>query len=267
MPRAHRHFLPGHVWHITHRCHQKAFLLRFARDRDRYLYWLFEARKRFGLCVLDYMVTSNHVHLLVQDTGPEVIARSMQLVAGRSGQEYNQRKRRQGAFWEDRYHATAIETDTHLHRCLVYIDLNMVRAGVVAHPADWRHGGYGEIQAPPSRYAIIALAVLARLCGFDDVEAFQTAHQQWVQEALNFEPPRRDQRWSAAIAVGSAAFVNRVRRELGLSALHRTISASDDLTVLRQPSAAYSGDFTPENDSLSLENAFPWDPSRQLSES
>jgi hypothetical protein len=36
MPRAHRHFLPNHVWHITHRCHQQAFLLKFARDRGRY---------------------------------------------------------------------------------------------------------------------------------------------------------------------------------------------------------------------------------------
>jgi hypothetical protein len=33
LPRANRHFLPGHVWHITHRCHQKKFLLKFARDR------------------------------------------------------------------------------------------------------------------------------------------------------------------------------------------------------------------------------------------
>jgi hypothetical protein len=23
MPRANRHFLPGHVWHITHRCDRK----------------------------------------------------------------------------------------------------------------------------------------------------------------------------------------------------------------------------------------------------
>ena len=74
------------------------------------------------------MVTSNHIHLLVKDSGPNVIAQSMQLIAGRTAQEYNQRKGRQGAFWEDRYHATAIETDAHLHRCLVYIDLNMIRA-------------------------------------------------------------------------------------------------------------------------------------------
>jgi hypothetical protein len=52
--------------------------------------WVFEAKKRFGLSVLDYMVTCNHVHLLIKDTGPNVIARSMQLIAGRTGQEYNQ---------------------------------------------------------------------------------------------------------------------------------------------------------------------------------
>jgi hypothetical protein len=45
MPRASRHFLPGYVWHITHRCHQRKFLLKFARDRRRYLHWLFEALK------------------------------------------------------------------------------------------------------------------------------------------------------------------------------------------------------------------------------
>jgi putative transposase len=75
------------------------------------------------------MVTSNHVHLLVRDTAEGVIARSIQLIAGRAAQDYNRRKARLGAFWEDRYHTTAIESGTHLHRCVVYIDFNMVRAG------------------------------------------------------------------------------------------------------------------------------------------
>ena len=34
MPRANRYFLLGLVWHITHRLHRKAFLLKFARDRE-----------------------------------------------------------------------------------------------------------------------------------------------------------------------------------------------------------------------------------------
>jgi hypothetical protein len=44
------------------------------RDRRRYLHWVFEAKKRFGLCVLNYVVTCNHVHLLVKDTGRNAIA-------------------------------------------------------------------------------------------------------------------------------------------------------------------------------------------------
>lgn len=52
MPRANRHYLPGYVWPITHRWDKKEFLLKFARDRRRWLVWLFEAKKRFGLSVL-----------------------------------------------------------------------------------------------------------------------------------------------------------------------------------------------------------------------
>ena len=100
--------------HITHRCHQQEFFLKFARDRRRWIDWLFEAKKRYGLCVLNYVVTSNHIHLVVKDCGKGEIARGMQLVAGRVAQGYNLRKRRKGAFWEDRYHATAVATDGHL---------------------------------------------------------------------------------------------------------------------------------------------------------
>jgi REP element-mobilizing transposase RayT len=108
MARANRHHIPGQVWHITHRCHKKAFLLKFARDRKRWLRWLFEAKKRYGLKILNYTVTSKHIHLLVIDGEREIIPKSLQLVAGKTAQEFNRRKGRRGAFWEDRYHATAI---------------------------------------------------------------------------------------------------------------------------------------------------------------
>ena len=118
MLRASRHFLPGYVWHITHRCHKKEFLLKFRRDRHRWLQWLFEAKKRYGLSVLNYTVTSNHVHLIVKSNGDrEAIPKSIQLIAGRTGQEYNLRKKRKGAYWEDRYHATAVDSDSHLIQC------------------------------------------------------------------------------------------------------------------------------------------------------
>ena len=160
----------------------------------------------------------------MKDTGGPVIAQSMQLIAGRTAQEYNRRKRRGGAFWEDRYHATAIAADEHLHRCLVYIDLNMVRAGVVEHPSEWTHSGYKEIQEPPRRYGVIDLKTLSELCGFKEVADFPKCHRQWVTEALAEEGVGREGRWSEAIAIGGAAFVDEVKNALGPRAMHREIA-------------------------------------------
>ena len=50
------------------------------RDRRAYLHWVLEAT-RFGVLVLDYTGTSNHIHLLIEDSGPNVIAESMRLPA------------------------------------------------------------------------------------------------------------------------------------------------------------------------------------------
>jgi len=111
---------------------------------------------RYGLKILNYIVTSNHIHLLVAGNDKrDVVPKSMQLIAGRTGQEFNQRKKRKGAFWEDRYHATAIEDGEHFSRCCAYIDLNMVRTGVVSHPSQWDYSGYNEIQKPRRKNVLI----------------------------------------------------------------------------------------------------------------
>jgi REP element-mobilizing transposase RayT len=259
MPRANRHFLPGHVWHLTHRCHERDFLFKFARDRSLYLRWLYEARKRFGLCILNYAVTSNHIHLLVKDTTEGVIARSMQLAAGRTAQDYNRRKGRLGAFWEDRYHATVIETDAHLHRCLVYIDLNMVRAGVVRHPTDWEHGGYVEIQHPRDRYRLIDLVTLSALCGSSNAADFQVAHREWVEAGLRKNAMARDDRWSESIAVGSERFVEQIKTELGSAVGHRQITAENKTYILRETCSPYNPLFDRKNGTLRQNNAYLWD--------
>ena len=251
MPRANRYFLANHVWHLTHRCHEREFLLKFARDRRCWMAWLFESKKRYGLCVLDYVVTSNHIHLLVHDQGRGEIAASMQLIASRTAQAYNHRKARQGAFWQDRYHATAVDTDTYLARCIAYVDLNMVRAGVVRHPRDWPAGGYREIQSPPKRYAIVDRSALMALLGFSSDARFRAAHAYWIDEALQANANQRDPSWSQSLAVGQQGFVAGVKTALGVAARHRAIEATDDAHVLREPEVPYTVGFEVENRLLS----------------
>ena len=213
MPRAKRSYAPGHVWHLTHRCHNREFLLKFKRDRVRWRNWLFEARKRYGLSVLDYIVTSNHIHLLVRDTGNGCISKSMQLIAGRVAQEYNRRKSRRGAFWEDRYFATAVATDQHLALCIVYIDLNMVRAGVVDHPSKWKISGYNEIQSARARYRIIDIEALCKLTGSTEASALRLKHRAWVEHELERGKVVRQPDWTETVAVGPKRFKAHFQRK------------------------------------------------------
>jgi putative transposase len=242
MPRANRYFLPGHVWHITHRCHKKEFLLKFSKDRKRWRYWLFEAKKRYGLCVLNFIITSNHIHLLVVDCGQGEIAKSMQLIAGRTAQEYNQRKKRNGAFWEDRYHATAVDTEHYLARCMVYIDLNMVRAGAVSHPDDWCWSGYCEIQKPLQRYAVIDTKALLKLCGVNQFERFQQIHKGWIEDMLKSEGDKRIPAWTQNIAVGSQDYLTSVKSALGLAGRHKAVVTEGDVQGLKEPVTPYMVD-------------------------
>jgi REP-associated tyrosine transposase len=189
MARANRHFISGYAWRITHRCHKKEFLLKLVKDRERLLYCFFQAKKRYGLCILNFIITSNHFHLLVYDKGhnPDHIPKSIQLIAGRTGQEYNQRKNRKGAFWEDRYHATAVQDDSHLIQCINYIDMNMVRAGVVDHPEEWKQSGYNEIRNPRKRYGLINYDCWMKLLSFSEYDSLKAAHNQWVENTFVHE--------------------------------------------------------------------------------
>ncbi|MFN8628712.1 MAG: hypothetical protein U0587_22420 [Candidatus Binatia bacterium] len=78
MPRANRHRPAGHGWHLTERGDHKQFLLKFACDRQAWIDWLSEARKRYTPSVLNYQVTRNHVQLLMHDRGGDEIIQSMQ---------------------------------------------------------------------------------------------------------------------------------------------------------------------------------------------
>ena len=221
--------------------------------------WLFEAKKRFGTCVLNYAVTSNHIHLLVKDSQQrETIPQTMQLIAGRTGQEYNLRKERKGAFWEDRYHATAVETGPHLVQCIVYMDLNMVRAGVVNHPSEWPFSGYNEIQYPRERYGLIDHESLIGAIGIGKMEELRESHRMWVEEALAQRRQGREPRWTESIAVGSESFVEQTKASLGIRAIGREVVGRDGIYELREPATPYGSGFGHENSDLRPQNTYFW---------
>jgi putative transposase len=46
MPGANRYIVPGQIYHLTHRCHNQAFLLRFGIDREGSMAQEYNLRKK-----------------------------------------------------------------------------------------------------------------------------------------------------------------------------------------------------------------------------
>jgi len=81
------------------------------------------------------------------------------------------------------------------------------------------------------------------------------AVERRIEQALtrNLE---RENRWSEAIVVGSLAFVENVKSELGSKAMHRDIEHIDGAYTLREQSEVYDGNLIGDTEPLRLENAF-----------
>lgn len=211
MSRANRYLTRGRVYHVTHRCHDRQFLLRFRRDRDAYRALLRRELRERQVWLIGYALTSNHVHLLVVTEDREELAHLMQCVAGEFARSYNRRKGRSGAYWGDRYHATLIENGRHLSNCLVYIDLNMVRAGAVAHPNEWEWCGFHELTGSRQRYRLIDDdRLFAALGPVTDPSTFADHYRGVIDSTLDRKKLRREPVWTESLAVGSQEFVESV---------------------------------------------------------
>ncbi len=141
MPRQPRYGLVGIPQHVIQRGNNRQMTFFGPEDYRRYLECLREACRRNECQVHAYVLMANHVHLLITPLRPDAIAKVMQSVGRRYVRYVNGIYRRTGTLWEGRYKASLID-DEYVLTCCRYIELNPVRASVVADPADYRWSSY-----------------------------------------------------------------------------------------------------------------------------
>ena len=78
---------------------------------------------------------TNHIHLIVTPQAEtENVSKVMRLLAARQPRYVNKLESRTGTLWEGRFKASLIDTTSYLLACCRYVDLNPVRAAMVASP-------------------------------------------------------------------------------------------------------------------------------------
>src|SRR5687767_6399257 len=144
--------LPGVVTHITQRGIDRGPTFIAAEDFAYYRWALGEAAAAARCSVHAYALMTNHVHVLATPKDAYGLARMMQSLGRRYVHYFNHRYARSGTLWEGRFRSTLVSTRGYFFACSRYIELNPVRAGLVAAAVDYswssfRHNAIAESEA------------------------------------------------------------------------------------------------------------------------
>lgn len=136
MARLPRLTLAGHLHHVIQRGNNRQPIFADREDRETMLSLLADNAAKYGGAVHAYVLMDNHFHLLVTPATAEGLPQMMQAIGRRYVQYFNRRHARTGTLWEGRYRCTVLQPERWLLPCMVYLDLNPVRAGEVEQAAD-----------------------------------------------------------------------------------------------------------------------------------
>ena len=142
MARLPRLDLPQVPQHVIQRGNDRQPCFLADEDYSRYRQDLTEAAADCGCAVHAYVLMTNHVHLLVTGSERGTISRMMQRLGRRYVVYFNAQYGRTGTLWEGRFKSSLIDSHRYLLTCHRYIELNPVRAAMVADPAEYRWSSY-----------------------------------------------------------------------------------------------------------------------------
>jgi len=137
MARLPRLTLAGHLHHVIQRGNNRQPIFIDSEDFELMLALLADSAQKYAVSVHAYVLMGNHFHLLATPSTADGLPQMMQAVGRRYVQYFNRRHARTGTLWEGRYRSTVLEPERYLLPCMVYLDLNPVRAGLVAQASEY----------------------------------------------------------------------------------------------------------------------------------
>ncbi len=142
MPRRPRIAVAGLPLHLIQRGNNRSACFFAEEDYKFYLYYLAKLSDKFGCSVHAYVLMTNHMHLLLTPAKAESASLLMKHLGQRYVQYMNRTYRRSGTLWEGRFRSCVAQEEDYVLTCYRYIELNPVRAQMVAHPHHYPWSSY-----------------------------------------------------------------------------------------------------------------------------
>ena len=144
MARQPRLIVPQQPHHVIQRGNDRQVIFREQADYQKFLVWLKESAHFYEVAIHAYVLMPNHLHLLATPNDATGLALMMQKVGRFYVPWFNHKYERTGGLFEGRFRTSLIDTDRYFMTCSRYIELNPVRAHMVAGPGDYAWSSYAH---------------------------------------------------------------------------------------------------------------------------
>lgn len=131
----------GAVYHVTARGNERRKIYFTKTDYDKFLQYVAEAKKKYGIQIHGYVLMTNHYHLIIE-TPKANLGRAMHHINSSYTIYLNRKRNRAGHLFQGRYKAILIEKDRYLAEISRYIHLNPVKAKIMEKPEEYPYSSY-----------------------------------------------------------------------------------------------------------------------------
>lgn len=212
---------------MTARGNERKNIYSGQTDYVKFLEYLRETKKKYGIFIHGYVLMTNHYHLLIET--PEAnLSRAMHHINSSYTTYINVKRKRCGHLFQGRYKSILVDRDSYLLELSRYIHLNPVRARLVQKPEDYPHSIYRAFTSAKGDDIVTDDMILGMMDGYR--KRAISKYRVYIEAAIGTEMESPLKNLYGGVILGKERFIKETLKKIKQEYLNKgEISHRKDL--------------------------------------
>lgn len=142
MPRKSRNLIGSAFIHNMVQGINKEYIFQSEREKYKYIALMKKYSEKYQVLIIAYCIMDNHAHILTFSENIQNISLFMKETNTEYAIYYNKIKNRVGYVFRNRFSSKAIYNQEYLLKCIKYIHMNPVKAGITSKEEGYKFSSY-----------------------------------------------------------------------------------------------------------------------------
>ena len=144
MPRTPRSLIGDAYIHNMIQGINREYIFQSSQQKYKYIKLLKKYSQKYNILIISYCIMDNHVHILTYSDNIKNVSLFMKETNTEYAIYYNKQNNRVGYVFRNRFESKVIFNQEYLLKCIKYIHMNPVKAGIVKKESEYKFSSYNN---------------------------------------------------------------------------------------------------------------------------